>query len=417
MKYLLTRHPFLISFGIMQIFFSAPGQTFLISLFIPFIVKDLHISQTLAATIYSTATLCAALILNPAGRLIDKYAVTTVLKTITVAMALGCAIIANAQSIFTLFLGYFFIRLIGQGVFGLTASTLMIKNFVKNRGKSLGLITLGFPISEAIFPSITLILITSIGWRATYGIWGVIMISIMLPLQLFLVSRSRIQHGQFQSGEIDVNPQHLRGQPEKRHIRAHKDIPLGQALKDIKFYLILAAACLPPMVVTGLFYHQVSLFESNQWPLGLAVTGFAIYAFFKAAGSIGIGIVVDKHGPFTPFILLIFMLGLGTFFAGKGGPSYTIYTYFILIGAALGFSSPVTNVVWPYFYGVKYIGSIKGMVATCRNGVTALSPLPMAMAMDRGISINTILMYLGFTIILLSFLPLMVKYLDKNENV
>jgi len=245
---------------------------------------------------------------------------------------------------------------------------------------------------------------------------GLSTIVIMLPLQLFLLSKANIKHGEFLPGELNVNPQRLRGFPEERKIRSHKDFTLAEALKDIKFYIILLASCLPPMVVTGLFFHQETLFHSNGWAISLAASGIVVYAVCKAISSIWVGVVVDRFGPLLPFVILIVLLGAGTSLAGFGGSSLIVYVYYCLIGAALGFSSPVSNVVWPYFYGTKHIGSIKGIVATFRNGLTAFGTLPIALALDAGISINTLLQWLGYTVILMSCLPMIVWYLEKKES-
>ena len=54
------------------------------------------------------------------------------------------------------------------------------------------------------------------------------------------------------------------------------------------------------------------------------------------------------------------------------------------------------------------MGSIKGMVATFRNGVTALGPLPIAMCLDAGITINQVLFWKGVLCIILSGLPFII---------
>ena len=93
-----------------------------------------------------------------------------------------------------------------------------------------------------------------------------------------------------------------------------------------------------------------------------------------------------------------------------------MYSYFMIIGAALGFGSPVMNVVWPHFYGVKHMGSIKGLIATFRNGFTALGPLPVAMGLDAGISINTILKTTAALTLTLAVIPLIVWKLDNSQR-
>ncbi len=90
-----------------------------------------------------------------------------------------------------------------------------------------------------------------------------------------------------------------------------------------------------------------------------------------------------------------------------------LYLSYGILGAALGFTSPVMNVIWPSYYGVKYIGSIKGFIGTFRNGLTALGPLPIALALDAGLSITYILQIIALGIIALATLPLIVRYLER----
>lgn len=416
MKQIIKRHPYILSFGVLQIFFSAPGQTFFIALFVPYIFKDMNISLSLFAGLYSFSTMTAALLLNPAGRLIDKYPIKNIVTCVTFFMASGCWLLSISQNVQMLFISFLILRLLGQGVYGLTASTLIIKKFHKNRGKAMGIVTQGFPLSEMIFPTVGLLLLNSFGWRTSYIIFGFMMIALMLPIQLYLISKSKLKKGHFLPGEELINPQRLPGQPNNRRIREHKDYKLKQVLKDFKFYLILTASSVPPLVVTGLFFHQSTLFSSNQWPIALAATGLSMYAISKAIGSILIGPVVDKYGPLKPFIAIILLLSVGTFFAGWGSHKIFLYLYFIVIGTALGFGSPVMNVVWPHFYGTKHMGSIKGFIATFRNGLTALGPLPIAIALDNGYSINKILIFISCIILTISILPIVAWKIDEADN-
>ena len=412
---ILSKQPFLLLFGVFELFFSAPGQTFLISLFVKPIFDDLSASQSVFAGLYSAATLGASLLLNPAGRLIDKYSTKTIVIFNTLIMAVGCWVLAASHSLMMLFIGFFIVRLMGQGVFGLTASTLIIKQFEKNRGKAMGFITLGFPFSELIYPSLALCLLSTVGWRMSYVAFGISNLILMLPLQLWLIAKANIKEGHFLPGESELNPQLMPGAGGKRKIRPHDDWTLGRCLKDIKFYLLIAASCIPPMIMTGLLFHQATLFVSHQWPITLAATGLAVYAIAKAFGSVGIGPVIDRHGPLLPFIVLIIMIASGTFLASINGPSWMIYVYFAMLGAALGISSPIMNVVWPHFYGTKNMGSIKGFIGTIRNGLTALGPLPIALAIDAGINIHTVLRWTSLTILVMAGLPLIVWRMDRDR--
>jgi len=57
---LIKKYPELLSFGILTAMFSGPGQTFLVSLFIPEMKKEFGMSLTQISTLYSIATLLSA---------------------------------------------------------------------------------------------------------------------------------------------------------------------------------------------------------------------------------------------------------------------------------------------------------------------------------------------------------------------
>jgi len=128
---LFKKYPFILLFGVLQIIFTAPGQTFLISLFITPIFSDLNLSLSLFAGLYSTATLLAALLLNPMGQLIDKLSLNKVLFAMILLMAIGCFLLASATNIWSVGIAFFLLRFIGQGGFGLAATQLSLKPLKK----------------------------------------------------------------------------------------------------------------------------------------------------------------------------------------------------------------------------------------------------------------------------------------------
>lgn len=278
----------------------------------------------------------------------------------------------------------------------------------------MGVITLGFPLSELIYPSIALWLLSEVGWRMGYVTFGVSNLLLMLPLQLWLISKADIKDGHFLPGESELNPQLLPGDGAPRKIRSHENWTLSRCLKDVKFYLLIAGSCIPPTIMTGLLFHQTSLFSANDWPIALAATGLGVYAVTKAFGSVGIGPIIDRYGPLPSFVVLIVMIAAGTFFASIDGPAWLIYVYFGMLGAALGISSPIMNVIWPHFYGTKNMGSIKGFIGTIRNGLTSIGPLPIALALDAGVSIHAVLRWIALAIFLMAVLPLIVWRMDES---
>jgi len=389
----------LLVFGVLQIFFTAPGQTFLVSLFVAYIYRDLAISHSKFAAVYSVATFSAALFLNRVGVLIDRCAPSRILVFMCFSMALGCVLLASAKSVLVLGLAFFILRLFGQGVFGLFGSTVIARFFNANRGKAMGVATIGFPLSEAVYPSVALFLIAVFGWRGSYLVFAAITILIMLPLQYTLLKNTCL---------VSPKEEAMGTDPV---INTENSFRLIDALKEARFYLIILSSCIPPVAMTALLFHQHAIFQSHGWPIVYAATGLAIYAINKAIGSVFIGWVVDKIGPFYPFTIMILMIGVGTLLVAIGGPLWVGFVYFALMGMALGFSSPIINVLYADLYGTAHFGSIKGFAQIFRNGLTALGPLPLAMVLDKGIPITGPLVCVASVIFILSIVPLIVRRL------
>jgi MFS family permease len=401
----LHKNKEILLFSMLQVFFSAPGQTFLISLCVTHIFNDLDISLSSFAALYSAATLSASLLLNFAGQMLDIYPLKIVMRVNIIMMAIGCLLLASATHISVLFFGFFILRLFGQGIFGLTASTILGKAFHKNRAKALGIMTLGFPLSEAIYPFLVISFLSIMNWRFLYVTFAASCLILMLPIQNYLLSKMPYKKDKYLPGEsLDRQDKGA----------ASTDKTLKYVMKDYKFYLIIIASFVPPVIMTGLFFHQATLFKLNSWPISSLAFGITIYALSKMAGSLSLNAQIDTQGPVKYFAIVILLMSGGTAIAALGGPIYMSYLYLGILGFALGLSGPVMNCVWPNMYGTKHLGSIKGYTGTFRNGFTALGPLPPALAMDAGYDLRQILMVTAISVAGLAILPFIVQKLDPS---
>ena len=273
---------------------------------------------------------------------------------------------------------------------------------------------MGFPLSEIVFPGITLTLIGLFGWRTTYLLFAVILVILMIPIQFFLLSRSELKHNTFYPEELWFK---LSNCLDSMHVNLRINTPTTHSkkpLETLSFSYFLIASTIPPIVMTGLFFHQSTLFNSHQWPIVLAASGSSIYAITKAVAALLIGPVIDRYGSGYAFASVIILIGLGTFLAGVGGSSLIIYTYLGILGAALGMSAPIMNHLWASLYGSKHIGSIKGFIGTFRNGLTGFGPLPIALALDNGIQITTVLIYTSIAITGVSIIPIVITLIDQR---
>jgi len=118
---------------------TGPGQTIGVSVFIDHFADDLDLSKNAISAGYAIGTLCGSLTLPTVGRWIDRFGVRRAMTVIAALFAVGLAYMAGVQGIVTLTIGFFFIRMLGQGSLSLVSSVTISRGFDRRRGFALGL--------------------------------------------------------------------------------------------------------------------------------------------------------------------------------------------------------------------------------------------------------------------------------------
>lgn len=122
------------------------------------------------------------------GYLLDHRSIRNIMSIGVVAMSLGFFLAAQMTALWQ----YYVIlgTLMGLGaatIGGVPGSTLVSKWFVRKRGAALGVSTMGISLSGMIMAPLATVLITSIGWRMTFVVYGVTTLVLVLPLVWLIV--------------------------------------------------------------------------------------------------------------------------------------------------------------------------------------------------------------------------------------
>ena len=291
------------------------------------------------------------------GKKVDSWPIQRTLIINAMFFSLSLILLALSITPYTVMVAIFFMRLFGQGVLTLTSTATTIKLFNKNRGSALSITQLGYPLSEFIFPSVAILLLSMFGWRISFIAFALLIMSVYLLITSISIRPYHQQISTIQS-DADSTSQSLSG-----------------ALTDIFFPFYIVLSTIPPVMMTATLYFQVSLFNLHQWPIKLTAAAIFLYAFTKFIFTIIVGPILDKIGPVIPFILLTFFIGFATLMVSFDGPPLLAFAYYSLYGVALGLSACTMSYLWAKLYGSAHIGEIKGFVGILRNGGTAIAPI------------------------------------------
>lgn len=381
----------LLSFGITFTFFSSFGQTFLISLFVPFFLDNFNLSNASFGSLYSLATLTSALSLPWLGRWIDHLPLKRFSLMVAMGLMLAAFTVSISWHITILFMGLLFLRLAGQGLSGHTAQTAMAKFFNFQRGKALSIANLGYPIGEAILPLIITALIPLLTWR---GAWAGISLAIGILLIPFVLK--------VLSGKTDeqTTPKALTEdnvQPDNYSL----------VLTDKRFYLLLPAVLLPAFWVTGLFLYQVAIADQLGWSATLIASAFIAHALARILSSLLVGPAIDHFSARQLFPYHLIPIGLGFVVAFFHPGIWSAFLYMFLLGMTLGISGNIKTALWTEMYGVESVGTIRSLFSSLMVFSTALSPFLMGWLIDNGVPITDILLSAITSVIVASGLALL----------
>ncbi|SES92127.1 Sugar phosphate permease [Salinibacillus kushneri] len=374
---------FIVFIGALGIFFSGPGQTYSNSAFIDQYILDFGWSRSEVSGMYSAATLVAGLIMMFVGKFIDRFGPRIMMVTIGSLFAIALFWNSMVSSLWMLAIGFFLIRLLGQGSMTLIPNTLVAQWFIQKRGFAFSIMTLGSFISAMVFPVINTWLIDTWDWRFAWQFWSILLLVVFVPFALFGVRNTPEDVGLEPDGFAGKEAKHAKPIMGTTNINADtEDWTLKEARQTRTFWAILICIGIPAMVNTGITFHIISIFGSNDLSPALAATVLSLMAAVGIPMSFVSGIITDRIPTnyllaviFIVEIILLTMLLFTTNF-------FLAILFGVIWGIANGLERISIKVIWPNFFGRKYIGSISGVGVTMTVIGSSLGPLPFGVGYD-----------------------------------
>lgn len=373
--------PHLLTFGFLLTFGSSLGQTFFIGAFGPNIMKEFQLSHTAWGSIYMTGTILSALCLPFTGQLIDRFQLKPYTIIVFSGLCLSGLFIAFNTTVLLLVPIIFCLRHTGQGLTSHVAITTMARHFVKGRGKAVAIASLGYAFGESFLPFIVVMAIGLFGWRTTYGATSILLGFSILPLILWLLSKSLLNK-QVHSIEDKTNTK-ITQLPNHSWTRS-------QMLSDWHFYCLLPAVIAPSFIGTALFFHHLTLAEAKNWTAAWLTGSYWVYAIGSMTASLTFGPIIDRvtATKAVPFFLLPKICALMIIWIFND-PIWA-WPYLLLLGLNVGMTYTGLTALWAELYGTQHLGAIRSLIVAITVLASALGPPVMGLMIDTGVSMGSI---------------------------
>jgi MFS family permease len=379
-----------LALGCLLTFTSSAGQTYLIGMFGPEIRAGFALSHTDWGALYLMGTLASAVLLPWTGQLIDRVDLRLYVGAVLAGLALACLTMSLVQSAAMLALAIFLLRQMGQGLTSHAAATSMARYHGPDRGKALAISSTGMAAGEAVLPVLMVLLIAAVGWRQTYGLMGLAIALVLLPLAMWLLRG----HGRRHARHLVGIARAARDRSGANPATVMDQTRLGM-LQELRFYLLLPAFISPSFIITALFFHHLTLAAEKGWSATWLAGQYWVFALSSVIAALAVGPLIDRLSASRVMPLFLLPLALALLLLTPADAALWLLPYLALLGLSAGLSFTGFTALWAELYGARHLGAIRSLTSAIGVFASALGPVTAGLLLDLGMTMAEIA--LGFT--------------------
>lgn len=342
-----------LSFAVMV--FLSSGLRFSVGPFLKPMVADLGLDRASFSLVIAVELFLYGM-LNPfVGRIVDRFGAR--LLTLCGVLVLGGSIAASglATQLWHLYL----IQGLGVAV-GLAAtgpvvgSAVISRWFVKRRATALSLIgSAGMAGISALVPVVTWCILT-LGWRGAFGVLGLAVVAVGVPLALLVVRESPESVGMAPDGEaaaaVGTSPQGER-------------TPLGAAVATLPFWQLGGALFGCGFSMSLIASHGVPMLTDHGYHPMMASWALAVLGASSMGGAMVLGLVGDRVGR-RPVLAWLYgsrmVLFAGLFFVHDSAAALILLA--LLGGTSMSGTLALGSALVADIFGRFSVGSVFGTV-------------------------------------------------------
>ncbi len=333
------------------------------------------------------------------GNLNDRFGPRILIVLCGILAGLGYFLMSQINSIWQLYL--FHGLIVGIGVSGTDVILLSTtaRWFVRRRGMMSGIVKIGTGVGIMIIPLVAAWLISSYGWRTSFGVIG-IALAIVLVLGAPLLRRDPARVGQLPDGEETGNSTNVQ-LPET-------GLSLSQAIRTMRFWML----CIAFFAILFCTFTIIVHFARHAVDLGFSVSfGATMISVIGGASIIGrlvMGITGDRIGNKRALLICFGGLIASYSWLQAAGEIWSLTLFVVVYGFCHGGFYALISPTVAEFFGTRSHGAIFGIVIFYGSMGGAIGPLVTGYIFDITTSYQTAFLLLlalaiaGFISILFS---------------
>jgi MFS family permease len=304
------------------------------------------------------------------------------------ALVLGAALLLSSQAraAWQLYAAFGVLGAAGAGAFYAPLSATIARWFTARRGLALGLLNCGMGLGIFVVPPLARGLITALGWRWAFALFGLLTWVVILALVPRLHDHPAERHV-LPYGGAAPDP----GRPPAEAVRA------GAAFRHPTFWLISLIHACCCAAHSGPIFHMAT----HAMDLGVATMTAAsmlgLSGGTSLVGRIGSGLLADRVGARPALVGMLTLQAVTLSFYLAADTAAALFPVALVFGIAYGGSMPLYALVAREVFGERVLGAAFG-------GIFFISCLGMGVGAYAGGLIHDLLgsywaLYLASTVV------------------
>ena len=331
------------------------------------ITADLRVSRGIFSLLRSGEHLLYALMAPWVGSLLDRYGPRGMMVAGALLSAAGFLLLGHVQSFVQFASVRATVMAVGHAlVCYFVVNVTVARWFVRMRGRAVALSHLGHGIAKITISLAVAWLLTFIGWRQVWTLFGALVVVLaVIPVAIFM-RRSPEDMGLHPDGAAADEPLAAPGRTQGRG--ASNPEPLEPEIrwtrKEVRgtstFWLIVLVFGMVDIGVTGLNLHVVSYVSDLGFTLVEAAFVMTVIAGTQTASGLLWGFAGERISVRKIISFLFLVEAAGLYVAANTQELWTIYLGFFFYGLGLGGVQVLEEVMWANYFGRISLGTVRG---------------------------------------------------------
>jgi OFA family oxalate/formate antiporter-like MFS transporter len=378
------------------IVFSIPGQTMGFSVFTDILMRELGLTRVQLSMAYCVGTVLSGFSLPYLGRLFDRFGARRMVVYASAAtglvllylsqtrrladVLLGIVpswISATAVSFGVILIGFYMIRASAQGVLTLTSRNVIGKWFDYHRGAALAVSGVVTAFTFSIAPRFLDLLIAKFGWSGAWMVLGFFTLTVMVSIGWLFFRDNPEECGLIMDGPLREGSKRV-GHADSI---AHRDYTREEALRTWAFWTFNFTFVFISFHHTAFTFHIVSIGEAAGRLRTEVIGYFVPMSLVSVVTNMGSGWLSSRTRLKCHLAMMNAAALLGVIGVIHLHTTWGVVAFILGNGMCGGFFSALSGVVWPRFFGRRWLGAISGVGMASMVIASGIGPLVFSLSL------------------------------------